>query len=389
MRPNRQMTLPLTENSSIIRRISLAFMAVLALCLALAGCSSVSEPEPAPPTGEAAVVVEDLPEYDGTLCLEVNNGQPGFTDGEVAQAQDAVEHGQTIERYSTLDDLGRCGTAYAVIDSNTMPTGERGDISAVHPSGWNQKFYDFVDEEALYNRSHLIGWQLAGEDANERNLITGTREMNAAGMLPYESMVADYVNETGGEVLYRVTPWFEGNELVARGVQMEAQSLDDGGAAVSFNVFVYNVEPGVAIDYTDGSSRASSEVPQVKRFVGAIDPDGSISDAPEADPRYDHDAWGSTANVKETGSGGRNDEGSASDAADAQPDASKDAGASDSDESARDTQGTYVLNTNTMKFHYPTCPSVEETEPDNRQNYEGSRQDLINQGFEPCGRCKP
>ncbi len=309
------------------------------------------------PAGEAAVKLEELPAYEGTLCLEVNGDEPGFSDEEIAAAEAVRADGQEFEKYSPLDELGRCGTACAVIDRQTMPQGKRGDISSVHPSGWNQKSYDFVDQEMLYNRSHLIGWQLAGEDANERNLITGTREMNAKGMLPYENLVADYVDETNGSVLYRVTPWFEGDELVARGVQMEARSLEDDGAAVSFNVFVYNIEPGVAIDYADGSSEASSAVPQMERFVGKVEADGSIADAPEADPRYDYDAWG------------------ASNGEDAS--------------SANDVKGSYVLNTKTGKFHYPTCSSVEDIKPGNRKDYEGSRQALLNQGYEPCGKCNP
>ena len=373
------------KGGSLFLRVSLALAAALALCCALAGCSAAGKANPQSATGEAAVSLDELPEYSGTLVLEINGNQPGFTEDEITRAQ-----AEGFETYSELDKLGRCGTAYAVIDLSTMPTDERGSISEVHPSGWNQEFYDFVDQEALFNRSHLIGWQLAGENANERNLITGTRTMNSEGMLPYEDAVATYVHYAHGSVLYRVTPLFEGNELVARGVQMEALSLEDDGASVCFNVFVYNVEPGVAIDYRDGESWESSEVPAASRFVGIVAEDGTIVDAPEADLRDEEEREefeqhrealegnaatgagnaGSSAGESETSNDASSD--------DAQP---GDAGA--------DTQGTYVLNTNSMKFHRPDCPSVTDTASHNREEYTGSRQDLIDRGYEPCGGCRP
>lgn len=373
------------KGGSLFLRVSLALVAAFALCCALAGCSAAHDSNPQSATGEAAVSLDELPEYSGTLVLEINGNQPGFTEDEITRAQ-----AEGFETYSELDKLGRCGTAYAVIDLSTMPTDERGSISEVHPSGWNQEFYDFVDQEALFNRSHLIGWQLAGENANERNLITGTRTMNSEGMLPYEDAVATYVHYAHGSVLYRVTPLFEGNELVARGVQMEALSLEDDGASVCFNVFVYNVEPGVAIDYRDGESWESSEVPAASRFVGIVAEDGTIVDAPEADLRDEEEREefeqhrealegnaatgagnaGSSAGESETSNDASSD--------DAQP---GDAGA--------DTHGTYVLNTNSMKFHRPDCPSVTDTASHNREEYTGSRQDLIDRGYEPCGGCRP
>ncbi len=168
---------------------------------------------------------------------------------------------QSFETYAELDQLGRCGMAYACIGIDLMPTQDRESISEVKPSGWNQKQYDFVDGKSLYNRCHLIGFQLTGENANERNLITGTRYLNTKGMLPFENMIADYVKETENHVLYRVTPVFVGSELVARGVQMEALSVEDGGEGISFNIFAYNIQPGVVINYADGSnySRTDSE----------------------------------------------------------------------------------------------------------------------------------
>ena len=203
----------------------------------------------------AQATIADIPAYTGALCIDINHGEPGFT------AQD--EERGTFMQFSDLDFEGRCGTAFARIGPDTISNEKRGDISQVHPSGWVQRKYSFVDDGMLYNRSHLIAHQLCGENANEKNLITGTRTFNAVGMLYYEELVGDYVRSTGNHVLYRVTPLFAANDLVARGVQMEAKSLEDNGKAVQFNVFVYNVEPGVTIDYVTGESWESSETPQV------------------------------------------------------------------------------------------------------------------------------
>lgn len=197
------------------------------------------------------VSMEDIPVYQGTAYVEIDRNQPGFTEEELTT--------EPFEEYAALDYLNRCGVAYANVCQELMPTEKREDISAVRPSGWVQAQYDFVDGKSLYNRCHLIGFQLAGENANERNLITGTRYMNVEGMLPFENMVADYVKETGNHVLYRVTPVFAETELVARGVQMEAFSVEDGGDGVCFNVFVFNVQPGVEIDYATGESWLAEE----------------------------------------------------------------------------------------------------------------------------------
>ena len=193
--------------------------------------------------------VEDVPEYSGEPYVEINGNQPEFEDYELTAV--------AFEDYSELDELGRCGGAEACVGEETMPTEERESISEVTPTGWENKQYDNVDGGYVYNRCHLIGYQLTGENANEENLITGTRYMNTEGMLPFENMVADYVKETGNHVLYRVTPVFEAEELVARGVQMEAWSVEDEGDGVCFNVYVYNNQPGVEIDYRTGESRAA------------------------------------------------------------------------------------------------------------------------------------
>lgn len=195
----------------------------------------------------SAIGIEDVPEYSGQPYVIINDNEPYFDKDNLTT--------QAFEKYSSLDSLGRCGVAYANIGEETMPTEKRGNIGMIKPSGWQIKKYDFIDGKYLYNRCHLIGYQLSGENANEKNLITGTRYMNTEGMLPFENQVADYVQETGNHVLYRVTPVFEGNHLVADGVLMEAMSVEDRGLDIEFNVFVYNVQPGVKIDYATGNSQ--------------------------------------------------------------------------------------------------------------------------------------
>lgn len=193
-----------------------------------------------------ALTMADIPEYSGEPYVVLQDNWPDFDAGDLTT--------EPFEFYSELDSLGRCGVAYANICLEIMPTEERGDIGQVKPSGWQTVKYDCVDGKYLYNRCHLIGYQLAGENANKQNLITGTRYMNVEGMLPFENMVDDYVEETENHVLYRVTPIFEGTNLVASGVHMEAFSVEDEGEGICFNVFVYNVQPGITIDYATGES---------------------------------------------------------------------------------------------------------------------------------------
>lgn len=194
----------------------------------------------------AAVSMEDIPAYSGDPYVVLQDNQPNFDRRDLTL--------EPFETYSELDSLGRCGVAYANVCLDIMPTEPRGDIGQVKPSGWQTAKYDCVDGKYLYNRCHLIGYQLAGENANKQNLITGTRHMNVEGMLPFENMVDDYVEETGNHVLYRVTPVFEGTNLVASGVQIEAFSVEDEGEGLCFNVYVYNVQPGITIDYATGES---------------------------------------------------------------------------------------------------------------------------------------
>ena len=193
-----------------------------------------------------AISVSDIPEYTGEPYVEIDGNEPDFQEEEMTE--------ESFEEYSELDSYGRCGTVEANIGQDLMPTEKRGSIGEVKPSGWHTAKYDNVDGKYLYNRCHLIGYQLTAENANERNLITGTRYMNVEGMLPFENMVADYIRETDQHVLYRVTPVYEGDDLVAQGVEMEAYSVEDQGEGISFHVFVYNVQPGISIDYETGES---------------------------------------------------------------------------------------------------------------------------------------
>ncbi len=282
---------------------------LLVCCLAVS--AYLSQPLSSPDTPQA--VEETIPAYSGSPWTEVDGNQPDFDTSQL--------DGSSFETYSPLDALGRCGAAYACVGRDLMPTEERGAIGQVKPSGWQLTKYDCMDGKYLYNRCHLIGYQLTGENANEQNLITGTRYLNVEGMLPFENQVASYVRETGNHVLYRVTPDFQGTELVARGVWMEALSLEDGGEGVCFSVYAYNVQPGVTIDYATGESH--------------------LTEAEAAAGEADSGAF------------------------------------------------TYVLNTRTMKFHDLGCSGVADIKAENRQTYTGSREDLIAQGYSPCGQCQP
>ena len=225
---------------------------LVALCLLFSSCTGYVEPTS---TADGIIAtVNDVPSFDGeTPYVEINSGVPKFKDSEMVA--------KSYERYSPLDILGRCGVADACVGNDIMPTEERGAIGMVKPSGWQTVKYDIVDGKYLYNRCHLIGYQLTGENANEENLITGTRYLNVDGMLPFENLVADYVKNTGNHVLYRVTPVYDGLNLVARGVQMEAKSVEDNGKGVQFNVYVYNSQPGITIDYKTGESALGDKLP--------------------------------------------------------------------------------------------------------------------------------
>ena len=268
---------------------------------------------------------EKIPEYSGKAYVSLNGGVPTFSSDELVT--------NSYEYYSPLDSLGRCGMTVACVGTDLMPTEDRGSISSVKPSGWINKEYDttLVSGGYLYNRSHLIGFQLTGENANERNLITGTRYFNVEGMLPFENMVADYLKEEpDAHVMYRVTPIYYENDLVARGVHMEAFSVEDDGEAISFNVFVYNVQPGIIIKYATGESYLSGELPPAET---------------ETETEAYTDGSGKTV--------------------------------------------TYILNKSSKKFHLPTCSSASSISEKNKELYYGDRQSLMADGYTACGFCKP
>ena len=294
--------------------------------------------------------VASNPAADEGDYIEIDNNTPSFT------ADDATTN--AFQSFSQLDWLGRCGTAYACLGPETLPTDVRGDISEIHPSGWVQNFYDFIEGESLYNRSHLIAHCLSGQDANERNLITGTRHFNADVMEPIEAMVLNYIEQTGNHVLYRVTPVFEGDELVARGVQIEALSMEDGGQGVSLNVFLRNIQPGVAIDYATGNNWADETATAGSWSAPASTSSPSTSATAGAAPLAPISAAATT---------------------------------SQADDASTDTPATvtYVVNKNTGKFHYPSCSSVPKIKAKNRMDSNQTRDELIAQGYVPCKNCNP
>ena len=290
---------------------------------------------PAEITTASSFSLSDVPAYSGKAYTSVNGNVPYFTAAELTTT--------SFETYSDLDTLGRCGVTYACIGQDLMPTKERGSIGMVKPTGWHTVRYDdLVDGKYLYNRCHLIGYQLTGENANTKNLITGTRYLNIEGMLPFENMVADYIEETNNHVLYRVTPIFEGNNLLANGVLMEGYSVEDKGAGVSYCVFAYNVQPGIEIDYATGESKLADGSQHEEQKTATVTP------TPSPEPEKQEPVTGSEA-----------------------------------------SQADYILNTNTKKFHYPTCSSVNDMKEKNKQEFFGTRDEAISNGYSPCGRCKP
>mgnify|MGYP002560451480 FL=1 len=303
----------------ILRRIT-AFLLIFFIVGSVPGLSGCSSKKAGNSGAAASVSAQtDMASfaYDGKPYVVINDNDPDFTDADMTTT--------SFERYGELDGLGRCTTAFANIGKDLMPAEKRGPIGEVKPTGWQTDKYDNVDGKYLYNRCHLIGYQLTGENANEKNLITGTRYLNVDGMLPFENMVADYIKETGNHVLYRVTPVFSGDNLVASGVHMEAESVEDNGDGILFNVYCFNAQPGIAIDYATGSSHADSIVADASKSTTAAE-----------------------ANVQ-----------------------------------------TYVLNTNTKKFHKESCNSAKSMDASNKKIYTGSRQEIIDMGYEACGVCKP
>ncbi len=238
-----------------MKRMTLKIVSLfVCLCMILCGCSfdflNDDDTSAQNSAAEGTYSIDNVPVFSGSPYVEINGNEPYFRSDEYIV--------KAFENYADLDHLGRCGTAYACVCTETMPTEKRGSIGQVKPTGWHTVKYDCVEGKYLYNRCHLIGYQLTAENANKKNLITGTRYLNVQGMLPFENMVADYVKETNNHVLYRVTPVFDGDCLVARGVEIEAYSVEDNGDGICFNVYAYNNQPGVLIDYQTGESTLDS-----------------------------------------------------------------------------------------------------------------------------------
>lgn len=292
-----------------------------------------TQPEASKPAS-TAFRIEDVPAYSGQAYAVLNENVPYFDTGNLLA--------KSYETYSPLDSLGRCGIAAACIGQDLMPTEERGSIGQVKPSGWHTVRYDCVDGKYLYNRCHLIGYQLTAENANVSNLVTGTRYLNIEGMLPFENMAADYIKETGNHVEYHVTPVFKGDNLLTDGVLMEGYSVEDQGDGVCFCVFAYNVQPGVNIDYATGDSSLAEVAAQPAASPTPTNP-APPAEEPPANQQPDPEPQGNT----------------------------------------------YILNTNTKKFHYPSCSSVDQMKESNKRVYTGNREDIISQGYVPCKRCNP
>ncbi len=271
-----------------------------------------------------------IPEYSGQPFAVVNNNVPFFTPKDLTTT--------SFEYYSDLDSLGRCGVAFANIGKDIMPTEKRGNINSVKPSGWYSIKYENIDGKNLYNRCHLIGFQLSAENANEKNLITGTRYLNVTGMLPFENMVADYVKETNNHVLYRVTPVFRDDNLIADGVLMEAKSVEDDGEGILFNVFVYNVQPGITINYKTGESHLTNA--ESEKITEATDND-------------------KTNNSLQT-----------------------------QNENAKSNL-KYILNTNSKKVHKPNCRTLKNLSLSNKSESSQQLSQIKSMGYVPCKVCNP
>ena len=287
---------------------------------------------------ESEKTLSKVPNYSGSPYIELNDNKPYFTSVDLSSSS-------SYEYYSNLDSLGRCGVTIACVGKDIMPSEERGPIGQVKPSGWHTIKYDCVDGKYLYNRCHLIGYQLTGENANPQNLITGTRYLNIEGMLPFENMVADYVENTNNHVLYRVTPDYKGNNLLANGVEMEAYSIEDSGDGVCFNVYCYNVQPEVVINYANGDSYYAGNETIDKNTIDKH----SISKASQ----------NTVSKQKQEV------------------------------EKSNQSISTYVINKNTKKFHLPSCNSTKTISKHNKQIYKGGRDGLTSQGYDPCKNCNP
>ena len=317
-----------------------ALLILLALCMALCGCSALDDltgrlpdddDEPSEELSAGGYAsIDGIPDYSGKAYVELQGNQPLFTEQELTT--------KSFEQYAQLDSLGRCGVTVACVGKDLMPTEERESISSVKPTGWVNNKYDteLVDGGYIYNRCHLIGFQLTGENANKQNLITGTRYLNIEGMLPFENMVADYVKETENHVMYRVTPLFAGKNLLPSGVRIEGYSVEDQGEGICFHVFAYNVQPGITIDYATGNNWLNEDAPDSTQTETTTD-EKTSQDATESEEVVD----------------------------------------------------MYILNTARKKIHLPTCSAVQDMNEANREESSKTKAALIKEGYSVCGICKP
>ena len=291
--------------------------------------------------GDYVILADGIPPYTGKDYIIINNNKPEFDDEQLTT--------NTFVSFSPFDELGRTGSGIACLGPETLPKDPRGEIGNIRPSGWHTVRYDdLIEDKYLYNRSHVIGFFLSGDNNTPENLFTGTRYLNSGTMLQFEIKVGDYIEKTGNHVIYRVTPKYQDSDLVATGVQMEAMSVEDRGAGLHFNVFVYNFQPGILIDYRTGESRRDPDHQKdVSRSItpNANSDQNALSEENNAAQNVTDDVDLSTV--------------------------------------------TYVLNTNTKRFHLPTCDSVIEMKTKNREYYYGGRDEIIEAGYVPCGRCKP
>lgn len=304
------------------------------------------------------VSLDAIPAYDGKAYVAVNNNEPFFTDSDMTTT--------AFENYSDLDSLGRCGVAYANICKEIMPTEKRGKIGMIKPSGWHTVKYDVIKDRYLYNRCHLIGYQLAGENANPKNLITGTRYLNVEGMLPFENLVADYVNNTGNHVLYRVTPMFSGSNLVANGVLIEAKSVEDNGGGILFNVYCYNVQPGVGINYENGDSWLDGTTPQEQ---------SGQTDTPQNE--------GSQSSAGSVAGATAGESGSSSSTTGSSSSGSDSSAAENSAADSSNSETIVHITATGKKYHRTGCRTLKKSDT------EVTLDEAKSMGLSPCGICNP
>ena len=307
--------------------------------------SGETEPGEDSSAGRRDFDLDMVPAYSGNAYADINGDIPFFTEDELTA--------EPFQEYWPLDEFGRCTGAFACIGPELLPTEVRGNQSAATPAGWHSVKYDGIDGGYLYNRCHLIGYQLTGQTVNEKNLITGTRYMNLEGMLPFENSVRMYVEGTGNHVLYRVRPYYRGGNLLSEGVLMEAKSIED--PLVQFCAFCYNVQPGIEIDYATGFSAASKEEESDEIMPIVSDPDSEESESV-------------TRSAEDESITDENEE------------------VASEEEPA---EITYIMNTNTKRFHKPYCSSVKDMKDKNKRETTLSREEIIRQGYTPCKRCNP